>query len=103
MSLPEVLLWRFLRQKPGGVKFRRQYPIGPYVLDFYAPAAKLGIEIDGLAHDMADRPERDARRDAWLAEQGLAIVRIPACDVLHDAGAAASAILALAQEGRKTL
>src|SRR5689334_16373959 len=50
MSLPETLLWRLLRRAPNGVAFRRQHPIGPYVLDFYCPSAKLAIEVDGAAH-----------------------------------------------------
>jgi hypothetical protein len=53
LSLPEGLLWRELRRKAGGVKFRNQHPVGPYVIDFYCAAAKLGFEIDGIAHDMA--------------------------------------------------
>jgi very-short-patch-repair endonuclease len=103
MSLPEVLLWRLLRQKPSGVKFRRQYPAGPYVLDFYAPDAKLGIEIDGIAHDMGDRPERDLRWDAWLAAQGFTIVRIAARDVLKDVEGVANSILVLVRERQKPL
>ena len=82
LSLPEVLLWDRLRRSPGGVKFRRQHPVGAYVLDFYCAKTKLGIEIDGIAHDMGDRPVRDVQRDAWLAEQGIMVVRIPADEVL---------------------
>lgn len=82
LSLPEVLLWDRLRGSPGGVKFRRQHPVGAYVLDFYCAKAKLGIEIDGIAHDRGDRPVRDLQRDAWLAEQGITVVRIPATEVL---------------------
>ena len=41
MSLPEALLWRLLRRAPDGIAFRRQHPIGPYVLDFYCAARKL--------------------------------------------------------------
>ncbi len=93
MSLPEVLLWKLLRRKPDGVKFRRQHPVGPYVIDFYCPSAKLGFEIDGIAHDMGDRPERDASRDAWLAGQGIEIVRIPASEVLKSDTDVAEAIL----------
>ena len=48
MSLPEVKLWALLRRSPGGVGFRRQHPVGPYVADCYCHAAKLVIEIDGL-------------------------------------------------------
>lgn len=82
LTLPEVLLWQILRTRPQGLKFRRQHPVGPYVLDFYCPAVKLGIEIDGIAHDMSDHPERDTRRDDWLKEQGIAVLRISARDVL---------------------
>jgi very-short-patch-repair endonuclease len=58
--------------------------MGPFVLDFYCPAAKLAIEVDGAAHDMGDNPERDTRRDAWLKEQGLRTLRVTATDVLED-------------------
>ena len=84
MTLPEVLLWRVLRQRPSGLKIRRQHPSGPFVLDFYCESASLAIEIDGMAHDMGGNPERDARRDAWLAERGIATLRIAASDVLSD-------------------
>jgi very-short-patch-repair endonuclease len=78
MTLPEVLLWRVLRTRPGGLKFRRQHPAGLYVLDFYCEAARKGIEIDGMAHDMADNPQRDRMRDALLATAEISIIRIPA-------------------------
>ena len=96
MSLPEVLLWQRLRGKAGGIKIRRQHPIGPYVLDFYCPAAQLAIEIDGEAHNRGNRPARDARREAALIAQGLTIMRLPAAEVLRDVSAAAEAILAAA-------
>ena len=51
MTLPEVLLWNLLRKAPDGVVFRRQHPIGRYVVDFYCARAKVCIEIDGFAHD----------------------------------------------------
>ena len=93
MSLPEVLLWQYLRKQPLGVKFRRQHPVGKYVIDFYSPAAKIGIEIDGIAHDMGGRPEQDAMRDAWLHTQGIEIVRIPAKDVFKSVEQAAHSII----------
>jgi very-short-patch-repair endonuclease len=92
LSLPEGLLWRELRGAAGGVKIRRQHPVGPWVIDFYCAAAKLGIEIDGIAHDMGDRPERDARKAAFLHDQGIALLRIPAAEVLRDPQAVAQAI-----------
>ena len=82
MTLPEVILWRVLRTRPDGLKFRRQHPAGPYVLDFYCEAARKGIEVDGMAHEMGDNAERDAARDAWLANAGISILRIPVPHVL---------------------
>jgi len=84
MSLPEVLLWRELRKRPAGFKFRRQHPAGPYVLDFYCDAVRLAVEVDGQAHGHGDRPERDMQRDAWLAARQVRTVRIAAADVLND-------------------
>ncbi len=84
MTLPEVLLWQILRMKPEGIKFRRQHPIGPYILDFYCPAANLAIEIDGIVHDMGRQPEYDARRDDFLVEQNIETLRIAAKDVLDN-------------------
>ena len=95
MSLPEGLLWRELRRSPEGVNIRRQRPVGPYVIDFYCAQAKTGFEIDGIAHDMGDRPERDERRTEWLEGQGIQLVRIPAKNVLADPTAVAAAIVAL--------
>jgi very-short-patch-repair endonuclease len=66
MTLPEVLLWRLLRGQPQGVKFRRQHPSSRIGMDFYCLDARLVIEVDGIAHDMGDNPERDLNRDAWL-------------------------------------
>lgn len=83
MSLPEVQLWQALRgEKLGGLKFRRQHPIPPYVLDFYCAGVRLAVEIDGDSHD--GRAAQDARRDAFLLEQGIRTLRIPARDVLND-------------------
>ena len=93
MTPPEAALWRVLRARPGGLKFRRQHPIGPYVVDFYCREAKLAIEVDGIAHEMGGNPERDARRDLALGERGLRIVRIPAKDVLSDLEAVARHIV----------
>ena len=82
MSLPETLLWNLLRKSPDGVHFRRQEPHGKYILDFYCARAKVCIEIDGIAHDMGDRPARDKERDAILQNDGIEVLRIPATDVL---------------------
>ncbi len=93
MSLPEVLLWQELR-KQSAFKFRRQHPLGPYVLDFYCAAVKLCVEIDGVAHDMGSNPARDATRDEWLRSQNISVLRIAAADVLRSPKQAAEAVLA---------
>ena len=93
MSLPEVKLWSLLRRSPGGVKFKRQYAVGLYVADFYCPAAKLVIEIDGLTHDFS--VERDERRDDYMRGLGLSVLRIPARDVLADAWVVADGLVRL--------
>ena len=85
MSLPEVNLWHELRA--GGVqglRFRRQHPVGSYILDFYCPAARLAIEVDGGGHDFVERASRDRHRDAWLASQGIRVVRFLATDILNE-------------------
>ncbi|MEI9852856.1 MAG: endonuclease domain-containing protein [Sphingomonas sp.] len=81
MSLPEARLWQELRKEPNGHHFRRQHPAGPYELDFYCAKAKLCIEVDGEAHARGNRPERDARRDAWLTARGVRTLRIPALEI----------------------
>src|SRR3546814_15287108 len=70
MTPPEIGLWPALRRNDAGLRFRRQYPAGDYVLDFYCAPARLAIEVDGEAHARGDRQARDARRDSGLAAQG---------------------------------
>ena len=53
------------------------------MLDFYCAKARLAIEIDGMSHDVGGRPERDLRRDAWLATRGVTVMRIAAGDVMR--------------------
>jgi len=99
LSVPEARLWNRLRTRlPGQPIFRRQHPIGPYVLDFYCPKAHLAIEIDGISHDMGDRPQHDERRDAWLKKHGVTVMRIPAAELSRNIDEAADAIVRLATE-----
>jgi very-short-patch-repair endonuclease len=97
LSLPEMLLWRLLRLKRRELRFRRQHPIGPYVADFYCPAAKTVIELDGAAHDW--RQDADGSRDAYMKSLGLNVVRIGAADVLADPEAVADGIYRLCEAG----
>ncbi|WP_309804498.1 MULTISPECIES: endonuclease domain-containing protein [Novosphingobium] len=97
MSLPEVLLWQRFRQRPAGIKLRRQHPVGGFVADFYCAASRTVFEIDGISHDMGARPLADARRSAWMKRHGLRVIRIPAADVLRDPDATAQAIITACQ------
>ena len=81
MSPPERLLWWALKQRPGGFRFRKQCPQGPYSLDFACLSARLAIEVDGEAHDRGDRPARDAARDGYLRDLGFLTLRVPAKEV----------------------
>ena len=97
MALPEIVLWTELRRRPSGLKFRRQHPAGTYVLSFYCSAARLAVEVDGEVHSRGKTPQRDEERDAWLAAQGIATLRLPAAVVLRDMDATLRAILVAAE------
>jgi very-short-patch-repair endonuclease len=99
LTPPEARLWRCLKARaPERPVFRRQHPIGPYVIDFYCANARLAIEIDGASHDMGDRPQRDARRDAWLKEHGVTVMRVAAIDLMRCFDETADAIMRMAAE-----
>ena len=94
LSPPEARLWSRLRTRgPGSPVFRRQHPIGPYVLDFYCAKARLAVEIDGMSHDVGDRPQRDARRRTWLQRRGVTIMPIAATDVMRSIDDAVDAVV----------
>ena len=93
MTPPELLLWARLRHRtPGLPSFQRQHPLPPYILDFYCPAARLAIEIDGQSHGMGDRPAHDLRREQFLVERGVRVMRYPAELVMRDPNGVAQAI-----------
>jgi very-short-patch-repair endonuclease len=97
MSPAEALLWRELRKRPSGFKFRRQFPLHPFSLDFACLEARLAIEVDGEAHDRGDRPQRDARRDAFVRAQGFFTLRLPASEGFRNLEGVLIAILAECQ------
>ncbi|HTT97775.1 MAG TPA: endonuclease domain-containing protein [Rhizomicrobium sp.] len=83
MTLPEVLLWQRLRgDQFKQLRFRRQHPIGPYILDFYCASARLAVEVDGASRELQVR--HDERRDSWLASENIRVLRVAARDVLRD-------------------
>jgi very-short-patch-repair endonuclease len=74
MSKTEWRLWYRLRGRQlNGFKFRRQVPLGPYLADFACLEAKLVVEVDGEHH--GEQLAYDARRDRWLGEMGLRVIR----------------------------
>ena len=77
MTATEARLWRHLR-KPGieGLRFRRQAPIGPYIVDFFCPRHRLVVEVDGDSHGFPSGERRDVERDAWLTARGYRVVRV---------------------------
>jgi very-short-patch-repair endonuclease len=100
----EKRLWAALRDGLlGGRKFRRQHPVGPYILDFYCTVQKLCIELDGDSHGHAAAIVHDARRTDYLAEKGIRVLRFTNEDVSSDLAAVVDAILSACEncEGRR--
>ena len=86
----EALLWESIRASKLGVAFRRQVPLGRYIVDFYAPKIRLAVEVDGKYH--AKRAKADARRDDALRRLGCTVLRLDAELVMHDPPAALARI-----------
>jgi very-short-patch-repair endonuclease len=88
---PEKIVWGMLRSgRLGGLKFRRQHPIGPYTVDFFCHEIGLVVEVDGASHE--DRAEEDRQRTAYLEHQGLRVFRVTNADVSSDSEAVARGI-----------
>jgi len=82
MPAAEIILWSKLKGKQfAGYKFRRQYSVGPYILDFYCPERKLAIEIDGDSHFIGDAEQRDAQRQRVIERFGIRFLRVTNNDV----------------------
>ncbi|ENO0503101.1 DUF559 domain-containing protein [Escherichia coli] len=74
LTLQERKLWRYLRSRRfGDFKFRRQHPVGSYILDFACCSARVVVELDGGQHDLA--VPYDSRRTSWLESQGWTVLR----------------------------
>jgi very-short-patch-repair endonuclease len=88
---PEQLLWSVLRNRRlGGLKFRRQEMIEPYIVDFCCREIRLIVELDGMSHD--DKLESDTKRSDWLEKQDYRIFRVTNNDVNEDLEAVARGI-----------
>lgn len=84
MTDAERKLWSLLRNNRLGAKFRRQVPYGRYILDFYCVKAHLVIELDGSQHYTPVGRRRDAKRDAYLRNDGLAVLRFSNYEVISN-------------------
>jgi very-short-patch-repair endonuclease len=72
----ERLMWSWLRDRRfSAYKFRRQFPLGDHILDFFCREARLDIELDGSQHGFPERQALDAERDAWLEAHGIQVLR----------------------------
>lgn len=81
----ERLLWRYLRAKQmEGIKFRRQEPVGDYIVDFICFDRRIIVEIDGGQHARDENINKDKERDEWLRNQGFKVLRFWNNDVLNN-------------------
>lgn len=82
----EAKLWFYLKEKKlGGYKFRRQYSIGGYVVDFYCPALRLAIEVDGPSHFASDEVIKyDKQRQHYIEYFGMEVLRVTNVDVYYN-------------------
>jgi very-short-patch-repair endonuclease len=96
----EKLLWSILSGRQlNGLKFRRQHPIEPFIVDFYCAEAKLVIELDGESHN--GRESYDAERSKLLANLGLNVMRITNDEVLTNLDGVAEGILRVVRLGQE--
>ena len=93
----EATLWRALRNRQTGFKFRRQHPIFRFIIDFYCAKAKLLIEIDDESHFQPDQKEYDAARTEYLEGLGYKVIRFTNDDVRYNIDAVAGEILRMVE------
>jgi len=97
----EKALWQKLRDKQfEGIKFRRQQPVGPYIVDFISPKEKIIIEIDGGQHNEKEIQKKDEERTVWLEKEGYLILRFWNNEVLFNPGGVLERIREAIEEGR---
>jgi very-short-patch-repair endonuclease len=84
-TFSEKILWNSLRnRRMAGVKFRRQHPVGQFVLDFFCREKSVAIEIDGRIHERIDKSEHDMERTKYLALRGITLLRFSNDQVLDN-------------------
>jgi len=95
----EAVIWYNLRRHGiAGYNFRRQHPFGPYILDFYCPAGRLVVELDGGQHLDMDNARRDQERTTYLEQHGLRVLRFNNIQALKETKAVLDVILKLLED-----
>lgn len=95
----ERALWSHLRNKQVlGIQFYRQKPLGDYIVDFFAPRAKLVVEVDGSQHLVGNPVEKDRIRDGYLASLGLKVLRFHSREVREESDAVVEAIFRVIED-----
>lgn len=90
MSKSQLALWHVLRDRKVGFRFKRERPVGNYVLDFYCSDLQFCVEVDGEQHGMTQKS--DKRRDAFLQDRGIVTMRVLSIDCFEDADSMGKAI-----------
>lgn len=90
----EAILWKHLRNRQlSGIKFKRQYGVGRYILDFYCPEKRIGIEIDGSVHGSEERKRYDAERQRYIEACKIKVIRFNNNQVIKNPGGVMAYIL----------
>jgi very-short-patch-repair endonuclease len=99
LTCSEAALWSRLRNKQLlDLQFYRQKPIGEYIVDFYAPRAKLVVEVDGSQHMERDHVLKDGNRDRYLVSLGLKVLRFNSRETLEEIDAVVGEVYRVAAE-----
>jgi len=99
MTKSEQILWSRLRGKQLlATQFYRQKPLGNFIVDFFAPRAKLVVEVDGSQHAENDHPMKDKQRDEYLASLGIRVLRLNSREVLKDTDSVVDLIYRVMEE-----
>jgi very-short-patch-repair endonuclease len=104
MTRAETLLWRYIKAEHlDGLSFRRQAPIGAYIVDFVCHDAKIIVELDGDSHDFEQRIRHDEARDAWLSTRGYLVLRFTNEQVMSELEAVLIVIRETATSGTRSV
>ena len=99
LTEPEIMLWSRLKTRGTGKPiFRCQYVYESMIFDFYCPAARMAVEVDGSTHWDEENRARDEARDRWLAKRGIEVLRIGAGEVFRGLSGVVDAVIGRAEE-----